>query len=181
MPPVIQDTSNNSAWPQWNMLTDISVNDVATIFLLLIAIATFLMSYYESKRKNKTERMVFVKELIEPFRTDRDISSAFYKIEYHQFHYNTETFHLSELELEIDKLLSHCNLVCCFYRNKIITKSEFSQFEYYMARIAGNSGVQDYFAFLDDWSKRADINSNFDDFRAMTEPAVNKRKQKKST
>ena len=168
MPIATFPSTPSSGWSSWSFASEISVNDIATIFLLLVAIATFLMNYFESRKKNHTERMLFVKDLLEPFRTEPDISSAFYKIEYHQFHYNFDTFHDSALEKEIDKLLSHCNLVCSFYKNRIITEKEFNQFRYYMVRIAGNSGIKDYFEFLDGWSKRAEVKSNFDEFRTVT-------------
>jgi len=170
----VQSSNDQTGWFPWSVVSEFSVNDIATIFLLLVAIATFCMSFIEARRRTRTERMIFVKQLIEPFRDDPDISSAFYKIEYDDFRYDPNTFHRSDLEREIDKLLSHCNLVCSFYLGKFLSESEFQQFNYYMTRVAENSEVQAYFDFLDSWSERSGLGSNFSNFRAVTEEAARK-------
>jgi hypothetical protein len=66
--------------------------------------------------------------------SDPDIRKAYYQIEYDRFVYD-DSFHGSDNEQLIDRLLSFADLVCDLYSQGLITRREMNFFKYEFIRI----------------------------------------------
>ncbi len=85
--------------------------------------------------------------------SDPDVREAFYQVEYGEFVYD-QSFHGSQTERKIDRLMSFVDLVCDLYAQGIITEHEMRFFKYEFTRIHQNRNVQGYLEFLKDFYER---------------------------
>lgn len=114
-------------------------------------IATFIgvcVAIWQIKENAKTQRAIFLKDLYMQFRTDIEVSKAFYLIEYGNFKYEQDKFHNSEEEKAIDRLLTLIDIICEMYDQGFISDREFKYFKYQITRVMDDHEIQKYLSFL---------------------------------
>ena len=124
--------------------------------LLLLALIAIVMTYRQSRSAARTERASFLKDLYSTLTSDLEISQAYYLVEYGRFTYEP-SFHGSELEPQMDRLLSFADLVCELHDQRVISSREMEFFEYRFARIASDPGIRSYLEFLAGYYKSVGI------------------------
>lgn len=136
---------------------ELSISDQINSALLLITAIGVLGALWQIRMGAKTQRATFLKDLYMNFRSDLEVSDAYYLIEYGKFKY-TNNFHNSELEPKMDRLLSLADVVCEMRIRGILSSSEMRFFDYPFYRIANDSEVKKYIAFLSNFYKQNNIN-----------------------
>jgi hypothetical protein len=123
-----------------------------SIFIMVIG-GIFALFQWNSARKLKNAE--FIDKIINQIRFNSDMAKTMYKIDYGPDWY-TEDFHnnKSDIEYQIDKLLSYIDYICYLYYMKNISNNEFNIFKYEINRICISSSVQAYLWNLYHFSKR---------------------------
>ena len=153
----VQTTTNSDTYMLWAQLI--------ITFLTLLSVLIALFQFYKSNKRNRAE---FIVKLYNEYINDNDMVDMFYQIEYGEFKYNG-SFHDSEDEKKIDKLLGHFDNICRLYHMKELTRADISFMEYQIRRVANNSQVLKYLSFLDSWFKRVGENTiKYADLRQFT-------------
>ncbi|WP_217434961.1 hypothetical protein [Marinifaba aquimaris] len=80
--------------------------------------------------------------------------SAFYKIEYSQFHYDNG-FHDSKEEREIDKLLRHFSNLALMWQDDLLTLDDMHPVQYFILRTVNDPEIVKYLSFIDSWAEQA--------------------------
>ena len=89
----------------------------------------------------------------------------YYKLEYSDFKYDV-SFHGSETEKKLDKLLGHLSNVGRLYYSNILTRDDLKFLEYEFLVVYQNKNIKAYLTFLDNWFKVRQIkDQKFDYFR----------------
>jgi hypothetical protein len=129
------------------LISSIQVNDLINVLLLLTAVVGIFLTYWQTRLNARTNKAAFFKDLYSTMFRDPIIRKAFYQIEYDKFIYD-DSFHGSENEQLIDRLLSFSDLVCDLYFQKIISKHEMDFFKYEFIRVYQDEEIQKYLTFL---------------------------------
>ena len=125
-------------------------------FLFIVVGGSFaLFQYYSSV---KTKRAEFINQILEKLRFDKDLATTAYIFDYNQNWYN-KSFHGSEIEGSIDKLLSYLDYICYLRFTKNITKTEFKVFQYKIHRACITSKI--YLWNLHNFSKKNNTTCSF--------------------
>ncbi len=127
---------------------ELNIGNIIAMLVFLAAAVGFILSLFQMRKNASTYRAQLLKDMFSPMYADEDIRKIFYKVLYRKFKYD-ENFHSSVDEMRVDKLLSHFNLVCNFYRRKLISKSEIDFFACYLYFVFLNDEKQQYFRVLD--------------------------------
>lgn len=122
-----------------------NTGDIIAFLGLIAVIAGGFFSLYQYNKNTKLKRADYINELTEKIRTDNDISSVIYKIEYNIEWYNDYFHDSGDLERQVDKTLSYFSYICYLKKQKIISDREFKFFKYEVDRILMNEEVVDYF------------------------------------
>jgi hypothetical protein len=93
--------------------------------------------------------------------SDKEIRDAFFKIDYSKFNYDENTFHYSEVEKIIGRLLTYLDLICYLYHQRMISDTEMVCFKYFLQRVGGNPEIKKYRDYLEKWFKENQIDSSF--------------------
>jgi hypothetical protein len=128
----------------------ISLREIISMTALLVTAIGVLFAYRQLRQTSIIQRATFFKDLYSTMFTDPDIRKIYYLIEYDEFIY-PDDFHGSTEEKYLDRLLSFADLICNLRAQDIITEHEMKSFNYMLARIYNNNGVQQYLDFLDNW------------------------------
>lgn len=129
------------------MMVALSASEWINALLLLATVLGVLAATRQLRMTAKTQRAVFLKDLYWRMRSDPDVQAAYYMIEYDQFSYD-DTFHGSEYEPKVDRLLTLFDLVCELYWQSALTKKDMMFFAYQMQRVYCNQDIQNYLSFL---------------------------------
>jgi hypothetical protein len=129
------------------METAFTATDKINILLLLATSVGALGVYWQVRVAAKSQKAMFLKDLYMKLRNDKDISDAYYLIEYGKFEYSS-SFHGSKIEPKIDRLLTLFDIVCELYFQGTISKREMIFFEYQFLRVYNNTEIQKYLQFL---------------------------------
>lgn len=145
----------------------LSIGDlIATIGLLLAAVGLFL-NWSQMRKDSTWKRAEFIIHNFYQYLLDPDSADMFYRLEYGKFVY-TRDFHGSPEEIKLDKLLRYFERIAALYEMGTISLADLALVEYEFSRINQDPAVQEYFAFLDDWSKQRRVKRNhFDSLRRV--------------
>lgn len=138
-------------------MTEITLADKINSALLLVTAFGVLAAFWQIRSAARAQRATFLKDLYMQLRTDADVARAFYLIECSEFVYDS-SFHGSDIEPKIDRLLTLIDLVCEMRAQRIISKREMSFFEYQFCRVASDGNVQKYLNFLNGFYARNGLN-----------------------
>ena len=85
-----------------------------------------------------------------------------YTIDYHEKPWYGDTFHNSDMEFAIDKLLSYLSYICYLKKTRNISNEEFKALEYEIVRACSSYDVQAYLWNLYHFSKACNAKCSFD-------------------
>ena len=146
--------------PDWLNFGLLIISALAFITATIAAYA----AYKQFKASVQATRVTLLRDLYMEFRTNKEIATAFYLLEYDKFEY--KEFHGSDVEPKIDQLLTLCDLVSSMYLDGTFTKKEIAHFEYNFKRIYQNQELQKYLEFLDGFYQANRLNKkSFEKFQ----------------
>lgn len=123
---------------------------------------------------NKQKRADIILQLCNQFYQDNDMQDIYYRIEYSEFQYAVETFHGSEDEKKLDKLLGLFSNIGQLYQMGIIKEKDLEFIKYEFQIIYEYQGVQSYFQTLDGWFAARQISHlKFQPFRDIGQIITN--------
>lgn len=129
------------------MLDSLTVAEMINAALLLVTMFGVLAAFWQIRGGARAQRAAFLKDLYMQLRTDAEVRDAYYEIEYGKFVYDSN-FHGSLLEPKVDRLLTLLDLVCEMHQRGILSDREMGFFEYQFGRVAKDTGIHEYLAFL---------------------------------
>ena len=118
-----------------------------TMLGVLVTAAGVIAAFVQIRAGARAQRASFLKDLYMQLRTDPEVAKAFYLVEYGEFKYDS-SFHGSDTEPCIDRLLTLVDLICELQSQSVITRREMAFFEYQFRRIANDGEIKKYLAFL---------------------------------
>ena len=125
-----------------------SVGDLSTTVGLLIAGAGLFLNWRQLKKDALQKRAEFIVLLFNQYITDAETSAMLYKLEYGQFSY-TPSFHGSNDERALDRLLSYFEKIGAIYFMGTINLSDLELVRYDFLRVFTNEQIQSYLNKLD--------------------------------
>lgn len=151
----------------------LTIADLIQIGLLIAAIFTICLTFFQIKKGNKTQKATFFKELYLTLFSNSDMRNAYYNLEYGEFIYNDD-FHGSEEEKSLDQLLSFIDLICELYYQNVITEQEMKFFKYEITRIFSNENLNKYLTFLESFYKHNTDTKPFQSFIKYSKQNIKK-------
>ena len=148
MPSTVQ--SAVQSLPLWVHLALALVPAVSAVF----AAVGLLLTVRQSQRTNAQARAALVSKCLADFADDEDMQKAFYAIEYSEFKYG-HSFHKSEQEREVDKLLRHFANLALAWQARLLSTQDIRPVQYYVLRVLRDPEIQKYLAFVEQWSSKA--------------------------
>ena len=137
------------------------ISDVISSISLAVTIIGLAFAFFQWRKSNSIKRAEYINELTEKVRSDEDIRAIVYRIDYNEDWY-TAGFHGSgELEVQVDKTLSYFSYICYLKSMKVVSKKEFSFFEYKINRILKDNNVQRYLFNLYHFSRKDNTSISF--------------------
>jgi hypothetical protein len=144
MPPIFQSL------PIWFQLTLVAIPALSAIF----AASALALNILQSRRTNSQARATLVAGSLKDFANDKDIQRAFYSIEYDKFTYS-ESFHDSEEERDIDKLLRNFANLAILWKSGLLSIEDLRPAQYYILRVMKNPDILKYMDFMENFLKRS--------------------------
>ena len=121
---------------------------------ILLGVIGGVFAYKQWTHANRIRQSEFINQIIEKLRFDKCIADTMYMIEYDHNWYSKDFYDSgSEIEFNIDKLLSYLSYICYLYDLKNISKNGFKIFQYDIAFICSSQDVQTYLWNLYHYSK----------------------------
>jgi hypothetical protein len=137
---------------------EISIGDAVALLGLAIATIGVFLAYRQIRQANRHKRAEFVMDFYRHFTGDADIQNIYYKIEYEQFRYDQNTFHNSQEEKQIDKLLHLFCSIARLWKTDVIGINDIGEFAYEYLRVYRNENVKQYIkGWLDEWFPKTGI------------------------
>ena len=156
------------------MTTLITISDIINIALLMATTIGVFAAFRQIYISNKQKRADIILQLCNQFFQDKDMQDMYYKIEYSQFKYIVATFHTSEEERQLDKLLGLFSNIGQLYQMGIIKNKDLEFIKYEFQVIYEYPDVQSYFQTLDRWFHSREINHlKFQPFRDVGQIITN--------
>ena len=136
---------------------EVSVGDIVSTFLLLVALIGLFFTWHQLKENNKTQRAIFFKDLYTTFFFDPDISYAFYvierdKVDFTEYHRSEQRGTIHKIDA-INKLLAMCEQISALYLRGSLSDDEMFHFNYNLKRVYENQNIKRFFQQIDEWSK----------------------------
>jgi hypothetical protein len=129
---------------------EVTVGDILTLLGLLVASIGLFFTWLSMRRGNRQARAQFLIDLLNQYRSDADLLSMYYEIEYGEFAYDGN-FHTSEKEKKLDKLLGYFENIAKLWRMGNITVDDVQIVAYEIIVLYQDNAVKEYLAFLDEW------------------------------
>lgn len=98
----------------------------------------------QSARSDAQARAAFVAKWLERFVDDLETREIYYKIEYDEFKYDPSTFHPSEEEWRLDKLLLHLSNAALAQQSGLLRQENLLPLQYLARRVISNEAVKAY-------------------------------------
>lgn len=150
------------------MTTCITIPNLINFALLLATTIGVFAAFRQLSNSNKQKRADLIIQLCNQFYQDEDMQQIYYKIEYGRFTYNIETFHQSEEEKQLDKLLSLFSNIGQLYQMGIVRDRDLEFIKYEIQIIYEDPYIKSYFKTLDYWFKIRQISHlKFQTFRDL--------------
>jgi len=145
-----------------------TASDIINIFLLVVTVVAAFAAFRQIYISNRHKRADLILQLYTDFSDDKDMQDIYYLMEYQQFVYSKTTFHMSENERKLDKLLGLFSNIGQLYQMGIIKDTDLEFIKYEFQVIYETDGVHEYFKFLDEYFQRRGINHiQFKPFREI--------------
>jgi hypothetical protein len=150
-----------------------TIANIATSFSFIVVAWQLWESNKQTKNSAIQKRSEYIIDLYNTFVNDEDMMKIYYELEYSEFNYDA-SFHGSETEKQLDKLLGHFSNVGRLYNLGILTREDLNFLEYEFLVIYQNKNIQAYLAFLDNWFKRRKINDQKFQYFRLTAQTLEK-------
>ncbi|HHT00518.1 MAG TPA: hypothetical protein ENK73_06655 [Thiomicrospira sp.] len=148
-------------------LTEIPLAEWLKIIAVLIAAFGLFFNAWQQRRANTQKRTEHVSNVLWRIYDDKELSNIYYSIEYQKFEYSS-TFHGSDDEKKLDKLISIFDVLAKQYYLGLVTSKDIDLVSYEFLVIYQNNEVNNYFKFLDGWFERRGMkNPPFGKFRKL--------------
>jgi hypothetical protein len=145
-----------------------TTSDKINILLLFATAIGVFAAFRQLYISNKQKRADLILQLYNQFTSDLDMQDIYYRIEYGQFEYDKNTFHMSPDEKKLDKLIGLFSNIGQLYQMGIIKDADLNFIKYEYQVIYETEGVQEYFMTLDEWFQRRQISHlKFKPFREI--------------
>lgn len=118
-------------FPEWLKITIVLV----PVLSFAVGACAFLLNFRQAFLNNKIARSKIISDTLQAFMGDATIQNAFYKVEYGEFKYSTTSFHRSEEEKEIDKLLRLFSNLAMMWKNGLLTLIDIYPIQYYVVSV----------------------------------------------
>ncbi|MCD9014434.1 hypothetical protein [Parachryseolinea silvisoli] len=150
-----------------------TISDKINILLLFATAIGVLAAFRQLYISNKQKRADLILQLYNQFTSDIDMQDIYYRIEYGQFEYVENTFHMSSDEKKLDKLIGLFSNIGQLYQMGIIKEADLNFIKYEFQVIYETKAVQEYFNTLDDWFQQRKISHlKFKPFREIGQKIV---------
>jgi len=155
----------------WNelscMISKISktttMSDILGFITLMFAVIGGIFAYSQWRENSLLKKAEYVYELTMMMRTDEYIRETIYLFLSDKRWYNN-SFHCdSKLEPMVDRTLTFYSYVCYLTKNRVLSESEFSFFEFYIVNALKKPQVQDYLYNLYHFSSTGNAIKVFND------------------
>lgn len=143
-----------------------TTSDIINMALLVATTIGVFAAFRQIYISNMQKRADLILQLCNQFYLDDNLREIYYRIEYSQFHYSIETFHGSEDEKKLDKLLGLFSNIGQLYQMGIIKEKDLEFIKYEFQIIYEYKAVHSYFKTLDAYFKERQISHlKFQPFR----------------
>ena len=141
----------------------------ATVAAASFAGVGLILNAWQLSRATRQRRVEQVTNVFQQIFDDHDLAEIYYLLEYGKFDY-TDTFHGSDKEKKLDKLLALFNSLARLRTMGLLKISDLDLVTYEYLVIYQDKGVKQYLAFLDQWYKKRKIDQYpFENFRITGE------------
>jgi len=155
-----------------------TVSDEINIALFVATTIGVFAAFRQIFISNKQKRADLILQLCNQFYQDDAMQDIYYRIEYGKFQYTAETFHTSEDEKKLDKLLGLLSNIGQLYQMGVIKDQDLEFIKYEFQIIYEYESVQLYFQTLDSWFKTRQITHlKFQPFRDVGKMITNENYQ----
>ncbi|MFW5983094.1 MAG: hypothetical protein ACOCQ4_01230 [bacterium] len=152
-----------------------TTSDIINMALLVATTVGVFAAFRQIFISNKQKRADLILQLCNQFYQDNDMQDIYYRIEYSKFQYAINTFHGSEDEKKLDKLLGLFSNIGQLYQIGIIRDEDLEFIKYEFQIIYEYESVQLYFQTLDSWFNARQISHlKFQPFRNVGQIISNK-------
>jgi len=156
-----------------------TIADLINIALLVATTIGVFAAFRQIFISNKQKRADLILQLYNQFYQDNDMQDIYYRIEYGSFQYEVDTFHTSEDEKKLDKLLGLFSNIGQLYQMGIIKDKDLDFIKYEFQVIYENEEVQSYLETLDGWFQARQITHlKFQPFRDVGQIITNNNYQR---
>ena len=121
-----------------------NAGDIVALLGFIAVIIGGLFSLHQYRKNLVLKRADYIMVLTEKIRSDVEISSVIYIIDYDKPWYDDKFHGGSEIERKVDKTLSYFSYICYLREQNLLSQKEFETFEYCLDRILTNVQVIDY-------------------------------------
>ena len=141
--------------------------DWMKVFAVLLAAIGLFMTANQQRKANSQKKVEVISDALWKIKDDKEIRNIYYRLEYHEFAYD-KTFHNSDDEKHLDKLISLLDIIAKQYFSGHLSKKDVSLISYEYLVIYQNKEINKYFKFLDSWfEKRGVKHPPFERFRKL--------------
>lgn len=138
-----------------------NIGDIIALLGLIAVITGGLFSLHQYRKNLALKRADYIMVLTEKIRSDVEICSVVYIIDYNKPWYDDKFHGGSEIERKVDKTLSYFSYICYLREQNILSPKEFETFEYSLDRILTNFQVIDYLYNLYHFTQKLSDNMSF--------------------
>lgn len=123
------------------------ISDVISILLFVSAFVGLYLTLYQIRQSYRIQKATFFKDLSMTLISETNQKEGFYLIINNKFIYD-DGFKGSQIEKQVDALLSFLEMICSLYKAGILTKQEMPFFEYAFRKVYANSNIRTYLEYL---------------------------------
>jgi len=134
--------------------TEVGVDDLINVCVLVLGVFSGVLAIGQWKHNLRLQRSMYLENLIEKFRSDKDLVEMIYRIDKNEKWYNKEFHNGKTLEQQVDRLLTYLSYLCYLKENKVIKPKEFDFIKYNIDRTLRDQSTQDYLFNLVHFSRR---------------------------
>ncbi|MCL2050706.1 MAG: hypothetical protein FWG91_03090 [Lachnospiraceae bacterium] len=141
-----------------------TIDNWLTMISLILVVGGGIFAGFQWHITNRIKRAEFINAIIIELRFNKEMAKTMYRIDYLEDSWYDEDFHNShsDLEFEIDKLLSYLSYICYLKYTRNISNKEFKFLQYEIVRACSSPDVQSYLWNLFHFSKACSSKCSFE-------------------
>jgi hypothetical protein len=127
----------------------IKLSDIFVALGFTVTSVTALLAFRQFRMAAVTNRARFLLDIMRWHYDDQDLRSLFYRLDYHKWKFDAQSFPLSEDEPAIDHMLILYVIIGHFVRLGVLRKEEIPIIRFDASRVLRNPEIIKYLAWLD--------------------------------